>query len=321
MSIDISVVITFHSEGRIAHRTLKSALSSIDFAEKRGASTEIIAVMDRVKDPVLLETLNYWHSSLKNTIHLKYVDFGSLSLSRNCGINESKGRFISILDGDDLYGESWLLRAFRACSTNPGYIAHPEFYFSFPIDPFIVHFNNHPLTFLDLMENNQWSALSMAHRDIFLKIPYIKDDETYAYQDWMWNCETAAQKYQHIIVPQTLMAIRQKQPGKSLWQNSFSKNKVVRPNLLFSKFFFLNFSGMLKEFGFSQNFVDTESYTKYLYRLLNNRLTEYLTTRHRHLHQIILKYKRAAVARIKNGFKGSALPSWFFNELNQLNEI
>ena len=232
MGIDVSVVMTLHSEGLIVHRTFRALQAAIDLARRQGLSVEIIAVLDKVSDPLLKHSVEKWSSIFDGILSTHEVDFGALSLSRNFGISKSSGEFISILDGDDLYGEHWLIGAYQTCSSDLKIIAHPEVCYSFPLEPFLrFHFNGRNVP-LELLNANQWSALLMAHRDIFEKTPYVLDDQNFAYQDWLWNCETSAQGFRHVLVPGTLMAIRQKPHGKSLWQNSHAMNKVVRPNML-----------------------------------------------------------------------------------------
>ena len=84
-----------------------------------------------------------------------------------------------------------------------------------------------------LFETNLWPALTMAAKTIFVNVPYEKNEGQYSYEDWLWNCQTIFMGYRHGCVENTLMAIRQKSPDKSLWQKSYSQNMVVRPNLLF----------------------------------------------------------------------------------------
>jgi glycosyltransferase involved in cell wall biosynthesis len=218
MHFDISVVLTLHDEGRICHRTLRALQRAVSFVQNIGISVEIIVVKDRISDEVLLKTIDTWRSILKETIFVYDVDFGAPALSRNFGISKSNGEHIAILDGDDLFGEEWLLRAYELCSKDSKIIAHPEFLVFFPAEPFVVYFKNNNRAFLNLILANQWAVMAMAHRDIYLRVPSVKNTRDYAFQDWLWNCETAAHGYEHVIVPHTVVAVRQKTPERSLWQ-------------------------------------------------------------------------------------------------------
>ena len=321
MHFNISVVITLHAEGRLLHRTLKALHSAVSFAQHRGLSVEIVAVLDRVTDNIVRETLHKWCSVFNGILFAHEVDYGALSLSRNYGVSNSNSDFISILDGDDLYCEHWLSSAFDVCSAEPCLIAHPEAYFRFPIEPFLRYCNNNKMAFLDLMNCNQWPALSMAHRDIFKKIPYVKDDRFYAYQDWLWNCETAANGYRHVLVPRTLMAIRQKRQGKSLWQNSHSLNKVVRPNKLFRQLFLMEYNDCLEaieKVQCSRRLIDFMC--RYCARL-RDKLWDYLLNHHRLLLQLLVTYKRSLVSKIISIKKCGANPVWVKENLLKLSRI
>lgn len=321
MHFDISVVLTLHAEGRLLHRTLKALHSAVSFAQHRGLSVEIVAVLDRVTGNILRETLHKWRFILNGVLFTHEVDYGALSLSRNYGVSHSNGDFISILDGDDLYCEQWLSSAFDVCSAEPCLIAHPEAYFTFPLEPFLRYCNNHEMAFIDLMHCNQWPALSMAHRNIFVKIPYVKDNQFYAYQDWLWNCETAANGYCHVLVSRTLMAIRQKRQGKSLWQNSYTLNKVVRPNTLFRKLFLMEYTDCL------ETIEKVRCSRRLIYFICRhgthwrNKLLDYLFNHHQLLLQLLVAYKRSLVSKIISMKKAGAIPDWVKEHLLKLSRI
>ncbi len=321
LGIDVSVVITLHAEGLIVYRTFRALKGAIDLARQHGLAVEVVAVLDRVSDPILRHTVKKWSAIFDGILSAHEVDFGALSLSRNYGIANSKGEFISILDGDDLYGENWLHSAYQVCSQDPRTIAHPEAFFSFPFEPFLRLLNQDELTYLDLMSHNKWPALLMAHRGIFTRIPYIKDDQTFAYQDWLWNCETAANGYRHVLAPRTIMAIRQKRQGKSLWQNSDALNKVVRPNSLFQKYFAMYYEAERKIIkgrkkknpitGFVYDFI-----TPWIKFFL-----DHLSLNHKAFYQNLILFKRAGFSSARKILKSKSYPDWICGELNKLSRM
>lgn len=325
MGVDVSVVMTLHSEGLVVHRTFRALQAAIDLAGRQGLSVEIIAVLDKVSDPILKHTVEKWSSILEGIVSAHEVDFGALSLSRNFGISKSKGEFISILDGDDLYGEHWLLKAHQICSADRRTVAHPEVCYSFPLEPFLrYHFNGGRVS-LELLSSNQWSALLMAHRDIFRKIPYIIDDQNFAYQDWLWNCETNAQGYRHVLVPETLMAIRQKPHGKSLWQNSHALNKVVRTNNLFKNFYLGKYNPDLHESAKpSSNFSWLKQLKGHIRHFIAPILVyplDYLQVHHDSLFQQIVQFKRTVFNNFNYMVNKKAVPQWVKTELGELAKL
>jgi glycosyltransferase involved in cell wall biosynthesis len=321
MNFDISVVLTLHDEGRIVNRTLKALQRAISFAQAERKSVEVVAVMDKVTDSILREIVNEWESILEGILSIYEVDFGAVSLSRNYGISKSRGDFISILDGDDLYGEQWLLKAHEICSANPHCIAHPEVLFFFPTESFLTHCNDSKTAFLNLISSNQWLPAAMALRDIFIEVPYKKDTEEFAYQDWLWNCETAAHGYQHVLVPHTLMAIRQKPHGKSLWQKSHSRNRVVRDNSLFRKMFLMEYAAL----------IDSNTKTNALHipiyhikkRIIpfEKAILDYIYTNHTLFYQLLLLFKRGLASKGKYIKSFFAHSNWESQELLELARI
>jgi glycosyltransferase involved in cell wall biosynthesis len=318
-------VVTLNSEGLIVHRTFRALQAAIEPVLEQGLSVQIVAVLDKVTDPVLMEMVEKWSLILDGILTAHRAEFGALSLSRNFGISKSNGEFISILDGDDLYGRHWLLRAYQACSSDHRTVAHPEVCYSFPLEPFLrYHFNGNQVP-MELLNANQWSALLMAHRDIFEKIPYVLDDQNFAYQDWLWNCETNAQGYRHVLVPNTLMAIRQKPHGKSLWQNSHAMRKVVRPNTLFRNFYLLKYS---PDFQYSESISSPAGWTKQLKQAIRNLFApillyplDYLHVHHEGLFQQIVQLKRTVFSRFKYLVNKQAVPDWVKAELGELAKI
>jgi glycosyltransferase involved in cell wall biosynthesis len=317
MRFDISVILTLHDEGRIFHRTLRALQRAVSFVQNRGKTVEIVVVKDRVSDEVLLESISKWGSILKEIYCAYDVDFGAPALSRNFGISKSNGDYIAILDGDDLFGEEWLLRAYEMCSKDPNLIAHPEFLFFFPTEPFLGYFKNNRKTFLNLIITNQWSVMAMAHRDIYLRVPSIKNTRYYAFQDWLWNCETAAHGYRHVIVPRTIMAVRQKTPEKSLWQYNYRQERVVRPNILYRKIFLMEYAQEFEDAAKNPHYASRNN----LLSRLQNKLSDYVYTNHRLLYHALDTLLLSLMNRLKTMKTYKGIPQWLHTELTELSKI
>jgi glycosyltransferase involved in cell wall biosynthesis len=317
MRFDISVVLPLHDEGRICHRTLRALQRAVSFVQNRGKTVEIIVVKDRVSDEVLLKTIDTWRSILKETIFVYDVDFGAPALSRNFGISKSNGDHIAILDGDDLFGEEWLLRAYEMCSKDQNLIAHPEFLFFFPSEPFLGYFKNDRKTFLNLILANQWSVMAMAHRDIYLRVPSVKNTRDYAFQDWLWNCETAAHGYEHFIVPRTVMAVRQKDPGRSLWQINYRQQRVVRPNILYRKIFLMEYAREFEADVKDHHYISRNN----ILSQLRKKLSDYMYTNHRLLYYALDTLLLSLMNKLKIMKASKAIPQWLHAELTELSKI
>src|SRR3989338_9753495 len=155
-SFYISVIVTAHHEGRLAHRTMRSLLRAAEHAKEKGLPTEIIVVMDRPDK----NTIDYFSAYNLSEIRVVSVDFGDLGLSRNYGGKISSGKYIYFLDADNLFGKDWLWKAFQYLeASDKNIIVHPEYHIVFEtrnliwhqissIDP---HFRP-----TDLLEYNYW---------------------------------------------------------------------------------------------------------------------------------------------------------------------
>ncbi len=80
--LDISVVITAHREGLLAHRTLRSVRQSKTCAESLGVRSEILVVLDRPDSA----TRTYFDQ--QPDVRLYEVDFGDTGPSRNFGARQ-----------------------------------------------------------------------------------------------------------------------------------------------------------------------------------------------------------------------------------------
>jgi glycosyltransferase involved in cell wall biosynthesis len=125
----IDAIVTFHSEGIVAHRTLLGLNRLRDHAAKAGI---------RVKS--LLSGQRRWRypgdrnqqPTARKRDQIIEVSNGEAGLSRNDGIRASRSDYVGIFDGDDYYSANWLTEALAtSCSRSGNVIVHPEYQISF----------------------------------------------------------------------------------------------------------------------------------------------------------------------------------------------
>lgn len=255
MSPDVSLVINFHNEGFSA---LPAVLSAADLASRSrlsGISVEIVAVVDR-GDPITVGVVTD-HQSVFD--HVTFVEFGDLALSRNFGIDVACGEFIAVLDGDDLWGSDWIVRALRTARAelNISSILHPHLIYAFDsndnklhsatsepnagIAGFIMEHKSSSAVGFDkraLLLNNLWTSNVFARRSIFIDHRYRSIDRTHGigFEDWTWNIETLlVHGIHHCVVPETLHMVRMKESdslGKGALREGLLPN--LPPDLGFS---------------------------------------------------------------------------------------
>ncbi|MEW6139818.1 MAG: glycosyltransferase [Thermodesulfobacteriota bacterium] len=235
--MDISVIMAFHDEGRVAHRTFRTFRAAIYHAHSAGNEIEVIAILDRVTDPVLKEIVKKWEEVFEGWLRWYEVDFGCRAATRNFGLEQANGRYIGILDGDHLCSRNWLGEAHLLCSIDDSIIAHPECSYWFSRENHLwLHEENPPHS--NFLERNQWPSPVMAHVKTFRAVPYRTRAIGLGGEDWLWNCETLARGYSHRLAGNTLVAARMNS-GEGSPPRCFtsSASMVVPPNPLYRYLF------------------------------------------------------------------------------------
>ncbi len=236
MNTQISVNITAHNEGRLAHHTVQSALRAANYARARGLQVELIAVLDKASP----QTREYFQSVSSFFSVIEQVQFGDLGLSRNHAIQKASGQYIAILDADDLICENWLYEAWKFSQAHPtqSLVLHFERSLVFGNELMLdtrIDSTHNEYSFLNLVDMNYWNALCFAPRDLFLQGNFYQVTDLrngFGYEDWHWICETIARGAVHRIVPETVCFVRRKTIG-SLLSATRSSYATMRPSSLF----------------------------------------------------------------------------------------
>ena len=210
--IDISVVMTGHSEGVFAGPALRSLMGAMSRARERGLIVDCVIVLDRAD----MTTRAMFQDLPTQGYRVVQFDCGDPALARNHGVTLAEGRFVTFLDADDLWSSNWLTAAHTFCkeSTVP-VVAHSEINLIFGdqraawahADALAADFS---LDYLKI--GNYWDAMCFAERDILLRYPYRKNDVAagYGHEDWQWNNVTTCAGIVHRPVSGTLHAKRRR---------------------------------------------------------------------------------------------------------------
>jgi hypothetical protein len=211
--MDITVSLQFHSEGWLAHPTLRALHRVVAHAERSGVQVEVVATLDRAQDEVLRRIVGQWSGRFRS-FHVHEVDLGDPALCRNFVVQRARGRFVATHDGDNLYGEDWLARAHDFLRDRPRAVAHPELIWIFQGRS--QYWIQSPLgATTEILFINPWDTICLAAREVFEQVPYRAATRAYAYEDWAWNCDTIAAGLEHVFVPGTIVAKRQKPDEES----------------------------------------------------------------------------------------------------------
>lgn len=234
---DISVVTTFHKEGRLMAATLRSIKAAIDEAERGGLQIEWILVLDAVNQA----TRDFLAAHAPAGSHSIEVDVRDLGGARNAGIAVALGEFVAIADADDMWSANWLSAAHSfAQSLSKPVVLHPKVVICFEkrqsirlsIDSDAVGFS-----LSTLLETNCWSAHSFAPRSLYLEVPFdtgLNLSTGFAFEDWHFNCETLALGVAHKCVLDTFHCYRIKQWKESLTSQIQKDRSLLPPTKLFA---------------------------------------------------------------------------------------
>ena len=209
---DITAILNVHTEGLLSGPSIKSFEGAISHARERGLSVESIIVLD-IPDRT---TLAIFEPLQRNGFALIVSQCGDPGLARNMGVEAASGRYISFLDGDDLWGYQWLTRAYDFCSQSPiAIISHSEANVIFGEKREIWwHVDSLDLGFdFDYLRiRNYWNALSFAERAVYTEYPFRKVNLStgFGHEDWHWNCVTFEAGIPHRAVPDTVHLVRRR---------------------------------------------------------------------------------------------------------------
>lgn len=238
---DISVVIPIHHEGRLVNHTLASVFRAAGYAKTKGISTEILVIMDRPDE----KTVRFMER--ERNIQRHEVSLGDPGLTRNHGVEKAVGRYVTFLDGDDLFTEKWLWHIVTFLEgRQEEVVAHPEYMVVFGTENILfrqISSTDAQFRVGHLMENNYWTVICAARREVFQKFPYRATISTagFGHEDWHFNCETLGAGIDHFVVPNSAAFVRRKGSGSTLALAN-TTHRIIRPSRLFSPEIFSRFS-------------------------------------------------------------------------------
>lgn len=223
--MELSLVITAHDEGLLAHKTMLSVFKSL---EGISCEYEIIIHIDKGSP----ETEDYFDRySTDCRVRIFRNSFGDAGAARNFCAQRAKGKYLFFTDADDLLSENYFSTMLFALKKAKGdVVVHPEYNISFWDDRFLVWKTVAPRSqdeaaFL-LFSHNQWPSSCGAKRTIFLEHPYILTERGFGHEDYALNIELAASGVKHETVKNTITFYRQK--AQSLLRSN-DANRATQP--------------------------------------------------------------------------------------------
>ena len=218
MSKDISIIITGHKEGLILHKTILSLLTS---AEKLDSQTkyEIVLNLDN-PDKETTRVANLWQKDDRFIIN--EVSFGNPADNRNDAIQKARGKYISIIDGDDLISDNWLPEAYKlAKKQTKDFILRPEVHLQFGYEEtncVVWRMRNSRTKQEDAVQMaywNLWTNALFTNREVLIDTPFKNATNGFGFEDYLFNTETRSKNIPNLIVPQTVLFYRKRKASVS----------------------------------------------------------------------------------------------------------
>lgn len=235
MATDISVIITAHKEGELLYPTVQSANEAIrKLKSNHDLTLSVLIYLDDADD--------YTKSAAKDIAELYGFDLlegsnGDPGQARIDAIRHVSGEYIALLDGDDLWSDNWLELCWQYILGVPakgeyGSVLHPEYNLIFGAHNLLVRQGDPGSPFYDekfLRLTNYWDALCFAQRQLFLDIPYQKNDVSggFAHEDYLWMCETLSSGVSHVLMKDAVHFKRRRMGSVS----QYAEEKKVKVKL------------------------------------------------------------------------------------------
>uniref|UniRef100_A0A7C4RR22 Glycosyltransferase family 2 protein n=1 Tax=Desulfatirhabdium butyrativorans TaxID=340467 RepID=A0A7C4RR22_9BACT len=229
-SIEASIVMVLHAEGRWAHPAVVTALKAIERARDAGIDAELVLVLDRPDDATLRYTERYRR---QERVRLVAVDFGDVGMARNEGIARSLGRWVSVMTPMHRMDEHWVVNAVCMLhKSSAERIARPEYLVVLGARHWVQrliasHDAEFPTGSL-LVTHVYRTGFCCAPQPVFEKFRYPAAREPMEAEtiDWYWTCETLACGIGHVVVPQTVLFVHDSE-GVSVENRSVDNHSAL----------------------------------------------------------------------------------------------
>lgn len=240
---DLSVVVTGHREGRLAHHTMRSLAIAVQHARSQGLTVEVVCVLDRPDaDTVHFFTEatgpdGYFAGLCTTTVF--EVDHGDPGLARNDAVQRSHGRLVGMVDSDNLVSIGWLTSAAATIdNAHEPLIVHPEYLVTFGAQHVVwmqVPTSDPDFSIGAFYSFNYWDTICVAPREVFLEHPYVTSVGGFGPEDWHWNTLTLADGLTHTTAPETALFYRVKRQGSRNQELVPTARPIERTPLLTSR--------------------------------------------------------------------------------------
>lgn len=233
-SPDLSIIVTAHNEGLLAHKTMRSIERALIPLSDSDYTHEILVTLDSPNKA----TLNYFRNYNSLPIKILVGDYGDVAQSRNNAIKNARGKFVSLIDADDLMSKNWLIKGLDYLTSHEygKHVAHAEYTVEFGgFDSIVQKYgttSKEEDTFLSVF-SSRWNSAFIAPRAHMTKNTYPTNSTGYGFEDWHVINSFIDKGLNNVLIPQTVIFVRRKESG-SLWDTHRSDNVLVKASPLYN---------------------------------------------------------------------------------------
>lgn len=212
--LELSVIITAHHEGVIAHKTILSLSRALKPFDDDHIPYEIVVHIDNGDKA----TLDYFASYEKDPRYrILKNSFGNPAESRNFAVRSAAGTYAALIDGDDLVSPNWLIDGYRSLKRHEKpVIMRPNYQIQFG--------GREPQDNIWLLEDsfskeedalimshwNRWPNALIAPTQTLQNIPFKPTVSGFGYEDWLFNCDTRAANIPNLVIPGSTLFYRRR---------------------------------------------------------------------------------------------------------------
>ena len=226
--IMLSVLVSAHNEDLIALKTIKSIKRALDELDSN-IKYEVIFILDR---PTATTKSVFDNQSIIKDAKIIKIDEGELSKNRIAGINAAKGKYVAIIDADDLCSKSWFKQGLKTCIENDNSVVHTEYSINFGAANIFWEKTNSKDIKIESLYNvqaNRWDSALIAPKEILEKYQYRPNLDGFGSEDWDFNMRSLYSGIRHLVAPGTILFVRRRENGSEMAKQKYQRS-IVRPS-------------------------------------------------------------------------------------------
>ncbi len=207
--LELSIIITAHNEGLLAHKTMMSVLRALN---ETNTEYEVLIQIDNGD----LATLDYFRRYADNkSFRIFQTRFGDRGKARNAAIEEARGKYLLFLDAHDLISSNYISETLKLLRMQQNNVVVSSQYcldFWDCAEKFQLQELPNSTTREEnakvLLGINPWKSALAGARELFLAHQYVAMQDGFQDEDYAFNIDLIADNISYRSVPGTTLFCR-----------------------------------------------------------------------------------------------------------------